>query len=171
MAEPSWEDAEANIKWEERALWNAEWELRHRCDGLTPLETIDLAISNLWEQDKQCLQDVEKLLKYFGGGSGGNAACKRLLKWIHTKYPVVPGQVPSWCTAQFSLGRHLMLAERQAMHTCIPANAITCRCFAATYVMGAGCLHNKTANYKAAQLSSTLCASCSICFRCQKFPA
>lgn len=149
-------------------MWNAEWELRVRCDGLTPLEVKGLASTSFWEDDKQCLQDVEKILKFFGAGSGGNASCKRLLKWLSKNHPSRAGATPYWASPGFSLGRHLLLAERQAMQGTKPENSISCRCFAETYLMGAGCIHNKTPNFKPQLASATLCATCSKCIRCGK---
>ena len=100
-AEATWESAEARLEKEEKALWNAEYEIRLRCDGLTQLEATELTNGDLWEGDQQCLHDVDKLMKFYGAASGGNASCKRLLKWMNEKHPVRAGTTSKWYSAQF----------------------------------------------------------------------
>ena len=170
-AEPTWESAEARLEKEEKALWNAEYEIRLRCDGLPQLEATELTNGDLWEGDQQCLHDVDKLMKFYGAASGGNASCKRLLKWMNEKHPVRAGTTSTWYSAQFTLGKHLLLSERQSMQEEIPENTIACKCFAATYVVVSGCCHQKVPPHKTPVLYQTLCPTCSTCLRCDKLPA
>ena len=167
-----WDEAEGAVIREEKALWNADWELRHRCVGLTALETKSLVSSYSWGHDEQCLQDVQKLIKFYGAESGGHASCKRLVKWVQTHYPVAAGVVAKWHSPVFSVLKHLMLAERQSHqlgHR--QANSMGCKCFAKTYLMMAGCPHKQFQPHKTTPLAATLCALCSTCLRCQKLPA
>ena len=153
-------------------LWASEKEIRLRCDGLTPLETLGLRKNFLWQSDTRCFyNDAEKVQSFFGQCRGGTAACKRLLKRCMEKAPSVPGQQVNVKEVQFTLGKHLLLADRrQRMRDECPPNILPCRCFAATYVMPAGCVHCKVQLWKLSVLQESLCPTCSVCLRCNKLP-
>ncbi len=117
-------------------------------------------------------KDIQKVSKFFAQASGAQAACKRLLKKYTQDVPV--GTVIRQLTVEWTLCKHLLLADRQGQTngvvlqpspTCIP-----CNCLAKTYFMPRGCNHLKKAIFQDTFLPSTLCAACSICLRCEKFP-
>lgn len=166
------ESAEEILAREESTLWSCEKEIRVRCDALTPLEISGLRRNPTWAGHIQCVNDAEKVQTFFGLASGGTAACKRLLKWCMEQNPSRPGLQVNFRDVQFTLGKHLLLAERrQRQKEDLPPNMLACKCFAATYVMPGGCVHQKIPLWKAPVLQTTLCPTCSVCLRCGKFPA
>ena len=169
--DPDWNDGEEMLRREEQTLWKCEHEVRLRSDGLTPLECKELRKSSMWNGNARCLSDAEKLQNFFGLASGGNAACKRLLKWCYEQKPSQPGQSVHFRDVQFTLGKHLLLAERrQDLKNELPQHLMPCKCFAATYVMPGGCIHTKQLLWKAPTARSTFCPTCSTCLRCHKLP-
>ena len=175
MAAPinvDWDAAESELAQQEKMLWNAEWELRVRCDKLTPIEAKEQELRNPrnWGNDKQCETDSIKLSGYFGAMSGAASACKRMLKYLHGKENWKPGQVAKWYSVGFTLGKHLLLSERNQMELDAEdhPNVIKCFCFSKTYVMGAGCAHKQTPTSSVSVMSATLCPTCSTCLRCIK---
>ena len=118
MADPinlDWDDGLAELAKQEAKLWESEWEIRIRCDTLSPIEAKELKKPANWDHDKQCDQDVRKLAGYFGETRGGHSACRRLLKYFHKKEQWVPGHMAKWNTLSFTLGKHLLLSERYMM--------------------------------------------------------
>ena len=166
-----WDEAEQNLAREEELLWKSELEVRLRCDGLTPLEKRGLRKCRMWEGNGNCLNDAEKAQFFFGLASGGTAACKRLLKHAFERAPCQHGGVVNFRDVQFTLGKHLLLSDRRQQQSKgpLPQHMTACKCFAATYVMPAGCQHVKQPLWKAAAvMRTTFCPTCSRCLRCQK---
>ena len=166
------EQADEILSREEHILWSSEKEIRMRCDGLTPLEAKTLRKNNIWGGQVKCLNDAEKVQSFFGHASGGTAACRRLLKWCYEQKPCHPGKAAMWKDVEFTLGKHLLLAERrqQLLKEDVPQHIMPCKCFAATYVMPGGCVHHKQPLWKSTSLQAALCPTCSTCLRCGKLP-
>ena len=166
------EQAEGILLREKSILWQCERQIRMRCDGLTTLEIKALRKNTIWDGQTNCFNDAEKVQTFFGHASGGTAACKRLLKRCYEYRPCEPGKAAMWSDVEFTLGKHLLLSERkqQKLKEDQPQHIMPCKCFAATYVMPGGCIHNKQLLWKASSLQSTLCPTCSTCLRCGLLP-
>lgn len=143
--EPTWDSAAEELAKQERALWNAEWEMRVRTDSMTSIEKREFKKRKNWDNHEQCLKDTEKLVSFFGCTTRATSAHKRLCQWMDKTDPTFPGQVSKWYSTAFTLGKHQLLAERASMNVSlgVPKSVIHCRCFAATYLMRAGCVHLK----------------------------
>ena len=166
------DEAEALLALESQILLSSEKEVRMRCDGLTPLESKNLRGNPMWGKVAWLLTDAEKVQTFFGLANGGTAACKRLLKFCHEHKPAAPGKVAQRDDVEFTLGKHLLLADRrQRLKDGLPDRHLPCKCLAATYMMTGGCVHTKQALWKVATLQNTLCPTCSSCLRCKKFLA
>jgi hypothetical protein len=165
-----WDLAEENLAREEAMLWRCEHEVRLRCDGLTPLEARELRKCSMWADSVQCRNDAEKVQNFFGLSARGTAACRRLLKYAMEKEPCQPGKVVDFKNVQFTLAKHLLLADRRhrLIKEDLPSSIMPCKCFSATYAMPAGCLHVKQPLWKAGTMRATLCPTCSKCLRCDK---
>ena len=177
MADPvdlEWNAAQAELEKQEAKLWESEWEIRVRCDRMSAIETKELKKPGNWDHNRQCEQDVAKLGSFFGENKGANAACRRLLKYFHKKEEWVPGQMAKWYSPSFTLGKHLLLSERNSMALSAERNmgpgVVQCFCFSATYVMGAGCVHLRASTSSVTVMAATLCPTCSKCLRCNKWP-
>lgn len=168
-----WDRAQAEIAKQEAKLWESEWEIRVRCDAMSPIEAKELKKPENWDHDKQCDQDANKLASYFGETKGGHSACRRLLKYFHNKEKWVPGKMAKWYSLSFTLGKHLLLSERNMMtagRDMVRPGVVECFCFSATYVMGAGCVHLRAPTSSVTVIAATLCPTCSVCLRCNKWP-
>lgn len=165
-----WDQAAMVLDREQRALESADKQMRLRSEGLTPMEIRTLRDPDVWQGDAQCLADIEKLVGVFGQAHGGNAACRRLLKFCQGKDPMIHGQVAQWDSVVAILGKHLLLAQRRAqlrLQMPLPQHITECKCFSKTYIMGNGCLHKKVPLWKT-NYNQSLCVTCSVCMRCGK---
>ena len=162
----TWESAEALLHREEQALWHAEYEIRVRCAGLTPIESTRLTCKESYYDDENHQADGFKVAKCYGQSHGGNSACKRLLKLLCEKERYTPGDTCGKGSVAFSLCKHMLLADRQQAQG---QSGVACKCFAATYLMLHGCVHLKNPIHKTTLLSATLCPTCSTCIKCNKF--
>ena len=160
---------------EERILWQSEKHIRLRCASITPLEVQGLRRPQVWDGNVQCLNDAEKVQSFFGLAAGGTAACKRLLKWLGEHQPCAKGDIAHWQSVQFTLGKHLMLADRKqhklSDDTSQNQNILECMCFSATSLMVMGCQHKNMPLWKTSVMHQTFCPTCSRCTRCNKFLA
>ena len=161
----TWESAELMLAREREALWKSEYEIRVRTAGPTFMESTRLTSSDYLTDNVKLHADASKVCKHYGKPNGGNAACKRLLKYLCEKDNWQPGNQCGKGTVAFTLCKHLLLADRKQGQG---QSGVACRCFAATYLMLGGCTHLKGPLHKAPLLSETLCPTCSTCIRCNK---
>lgn len=134
--------------------------------GMTPVEQSSLENSNLVPEHLR--NDLKKVIRRFGQHHGANAPCRRLLQYFATNMGF--GTKVGVHTIQFTLVKHLILAERAGPQAIENRSVVGCSCLAESYFMLEGCIHSHNCQiYKEQLLVNTLCPTCSICLRCKKW--
>ena len=146
-------------------FWKVESWSRMLNADMTPLEKHTLENSQLVPENLK--QDLKKVINRFGRHHGASAPCRRLLQHFATNMDL--GMKVGIHTIQFTLVKHLLLAERAGPQIIEDRSTVGCSCLAETYLMLEGCIHSNNCKlYREQLLVNTLCEHCSICLRCKK---
>lgn len=146
-------------------LWDHEMEVGYRSAGLTPLEKD--ALEKMTTGPDKSIRDANKVIAHFGKRTGAGASSKRLVEKMMFDKGFVPGQCINFCSGQFSVMKHCLLAGwAEDRHN--SAAPVACYCLPETSLMPAGCRHKKRGGYLCSQYRQSLCSDCSRCMRCQR---
>ena len=152
---------------EAKALfWKSECEVRIRSAGLSAFEVHQMEKSHpLW------INDFRKVINQFGQAHGPNRACRTLLMQIAKNKSMIPGQEVDIDSPEFSLCKHLLIQAWAYFHQPenkrqVTLDTVRCCCLPRTALMPCGCYHKKQPLWKVPWYLSTLCQTCSTCYRC-----
>ena len=165
LGNDSWEGQAFALLEAKVAFWDPESKVRVNCSQLTPYE-----IHQLKETFPLLLNDINKMIKFFGQPKGAGSAAKRLVKHIAELKGMGPGVQCAINTAGFSICKHLMVSAWNDVPPEVPSMQFPrCNCFPKTALMPCGCEHTRVCLWKYTYYPVTLCRHCSVCVRCDGF--
>ena len=113
--------------------------------------------------------DLKRVCQHFGKRCGANAPAKRALEFFANRDKLKVGEMVSISSVEFTLCKHLLLADRVGPELMETESCFGCSCFCKTYLTPQGCTHKKLKIYKESTwLPHTICQECSSCLRCHK---
>lgn len=114
-------------------------------------------------------RDLKRVCQHFGRRVGANAPARRALEFFATRDRLVVGDMVLISSIEFTLCKHIMLADRVGPELLESETCFGCSCFCKTYATPLGCKHKKLKIYRDNTfLPHTLCHECSICLRCDR---
>ena len=146
---------------QEILFWASENESRLRNAEMTPKEKSDMEEK---KQDKR----YQKVLTHFGQVQA-NKSAKDLLQALQLETPLVPGQMCSMRSPQFTILKHLVQAGINTDCEGIQVHGRPrCYCFPKTSLMPQGCIHTQKPLWSMNFWPLTLCPTCSTCAKCHR---
>lgn len=157
---------------QKQQFWKVEWQCRASNAALTPLELSMLQDLTKGNDNSIKPSDVNKVIKFYGQSTGGGAAARRLLHILAQMNHVNFGEKVEVTGVIFPICKHILLSDRASTPILDEGGRVLgCSCMPATFFMPEGCIHRKQALYsKSISEIGSLCALCSECMRCGKFP-
>jgi len=150
----------------------SQWVWKHQAakGALEQLEKMGDGDKKKGKQKASQLQDMQRVIQYFGRGPGTRSATRKLITMLHGEKSFEMGVMCAEDTVEWTVCKHLFLTFCQPLKVNAPESTVTCCCLPRTAFMLTGCPHNKVALYSTAVAQGyyfhTLCAACSTCARC-----
>lgn len=150
-------------------FWRVEKLSRLMNSELTPAEREGLLVHRNDGVPLPVVRDLKRVYQLFGKRTGANANAKRALEYFANKDRLKVDDMVSISSLEFTLCKHILLADRVGPELLECDTCFGCSCFSKTYVTPLGCKHKKVKIFKeSTYLPHTLCHECSICLRCDK---